>query len=222
MVKTPLSVPWKPVSLEAPCWTNPLSLNPKTLVEVRDATGEITSVLAKNLVSCTRENWESRLTAYPERWWIITSLVLDGVEVFYQGMLDETLHNPNKSVKGWMPFLFPIAGPLTPEEKAVSGYTLAQHGFARNNEWKTWKWVQENQFVQSLDSADVSEMSWYPFDGSIKNTVTLENTKATFEYQVTNRSQEDLPISLWLHPYFNIPEWDKSAVEWRFPMRRTN
>lgn len=51
-------------------------------------------------------------------------------------MLDGTLYDRSKSVRGGIPILFPNAGFLTAEEQEDSGYSLPQHGFARTNEWE--------------------------------------------------------------------------------------
>lgn len=160
---------------------------------------------------------ESSITLYPERWGIITSLQLGWTELLFQGMLEETLHDTTKTVKWGIPILFPNAWPLTDEQQQITGYSLAQHGFARNNIWKIIDSPNANQIIQSLDSTNVSDTFGYPFDGMIINTIhLLDSRHCELEYTIQNRSGTDLPISLGLHPYFDIPLGDKSAIEWNF------
>lgn len=154
---------------------------------------------------------------YPERWGIVTSLRFGDTEVFYQGMLDETLFDHTKSVKWGVPILFPNAGPLTEEQQKKSGYTLPQHGFARDNSWNIETSVIDNQLLQSLSSDNVANTSGFPFSGNILNAISvIYPDTCLFEYFIRNGSDKPLPIALGLHPYFDLPEWDKSRIEWNF------
>ena len=111
-------------------------------------------------------------------------------ELLYQGMLDDTLHDMTKSVRGGIPILFPNAGFLTDEQKSETWWNLPQHGFARTNEWKVIEskttnasvilakeesaqedekteqilrasvW-QNTQLIQSLSSADIPDTFGY-------------------------------------------------------------
>lgn len=154
---------------------------------------------------------------YPERWGIVTSLRFGDTELLYQGMLDETLFDHTKSVKWGVPILFPNAGPLTEEQQKKSGYTLPQHGFARDNGWNMETAVLDNQLLQSLSSENVANTSGFPFSGNILNAISvIDRDTCLFEYFIRNKSDNPLPIALGLHPYFDLPKWDKSLVEWNF------
>lgn len=188
---------------------------------------------------------QTSITRYPERWGIITSMRIRDIELLYQGMLDDTLHDMTKSVRWGIPILFPNAGFLTDEEKTRSWWNLPQHGFARTNEWKVIEskstdapviltmeesaqedekteqilrasvW-QKTQIVQSLSSSDIPDMFGYEWQGSIENTIVLSDEWVELRYSIANNSDKELPISWWLHPYWNVPLWDKSPIEWDF------
>jgi galactose mutarotase-like enzyme len=176
----------------------------------------VDSILHPKLTPETISNKEASLSVYPARGGIVTSLVLDGTEILYQGMLDETLYDTSKSVKGWIPMLFPNAWPLSEKAKKISWYTLPQHGFARTNQWQLGTKTQ-HQIQQSLVSKDVIDTWSFPFDGTINNTIILDTPKSCFfEYTFINNSQNSLSVAFWLHPYFDIPEWNKEDIEWLF------
>lgn len=158
---------------------------------------------------------QNSLTLYPERWGIITSMKIRNIEILYQDMLDETLQDITKSVRWGIPILFPNAGFLTDEQKSETLWNLPQHGFARTSEWTT---LQEsyNSITQSLSSSDVPNMFGYKWSGAIENTIMLSEDSVELRYSIANNSDSSLPISLGLHPYWNIPLWDKSAIDWDF------
>lgn len=99
------------------------------------------------LKPCILSSWENVVTLYPERWGIITSMRIRDMELLYQGMLDETLHDTTKNVRWGIPILFPNAGFLTDEEKEITWWNLPQHGFARTNEWSV---VDDSQHPGSV------------------------------------------------------------------------
>lgn len=170
----------------------------------------------KILTPETITNKESSLSVYPNRGGIVTSLVLDGTEILYQGMLDETLHNTSKSVKWGIPIMFPNAWPLSDKAKEEFWYTLPQHGFARTNQWQL-RTKGHHQIQQSLESKDIVDTWNFPFEGTLHNTIILDTPQSCFfEYTLTNNSQNPLPVAFWLHPYFDIPEWNKEDIAWLF------
>ncbi len=157
----------------------------------------------------------SSLIVYPERWWIVTSLRLSGREVLFQWMLDDTLPFPEKNVRGWIPILFPNTWPLSQDELDLSSYSLPQHGFARQNSWDVIV-LTETSFTQKLTSMDVVNLYSYPWNWELINTVELRDNSCYFSYSIFNQWDESIPVTFWLHPYFRIPLWDKSQIEWNF------
>jgi galactose mutarotase-like enzyme len=158
---------------------------------------------------------QSSLTLYPDRWGIITSMRIRDTELLYQGMLDETLYDTTKSVRWGIPILFPNAGFLTDDEKKSTWWNLPQHGFARTNEWNIIN-ESNNQIIQSLVSSDIEDMYGYKWLWSIENNITLSQDWIQLKYFIANNSNNGLPISLGLHPYWSVPLGDKSAIEWNF------
>lgn len=158
-----------------------------------------------------------KICAFPDRWGIVTSLNFRWTEILYQDMLSETLSDETKSVKWGIPILFPNAGPLIEDQKEKSWYTLPQHGFARVNPWKKEDPVLEDQLVQSLSSEDIRDTFGYDFEWRIINSVSvIDKNTVLFEYYIQNKSKDTLPISFWLHPYFDVPLWNKSEIQWNF------
>jgi len=112
------------------------------------------------------ETAQSELEVVPERGGIITRWRVQGQEILY---LDaERFANPDLSVRGGIPILFPICGNLPDntythhkknigekEEPAAEGttydetynqqkYTLKQHGFARDLPWEVTEQVTQD------------------------------------------------------------------------------
>lgn len=74
---------------------------------------------------------QSRLEVVPERGGIITSWPIQSQELLY---LDaERFANPDLTVRGGIPILFPICGNLFDNTYTYNGqqYKLKQHGFAQ-------------------------------------------------------------------------------------------
>src|SRR5262249_9580155 len=65
---------------------------------------------------------------------MVTRFSVGGEDVLF---LDEsTLADPKKNVRGGVPVLFPIGGPLSPDKLPGATAPLSQHGFARNLPWR--------------------------------------------------------------------------------------
>ena len=78
---------------------------------------------------------DSSLEVVPERGGIITRWQAGGHAMLY--LDSERFANPELSVRGGIPILFPICGNL-PDNTYTDGdtsYTLKQHGFARDLPW---------------------------------------------------------------------------------------
>jgi galactose mutarotase-like enzyme len=147
----------------------------------------------------------------PERGGIVMSMKLNGKEVLYMDY--ERFKDPNKSVRGGIPILFPMSGPPT-EEGPFS--KLKQHGFARDSD--SWK-IEENkgnELVESLESDDKTKEAFpYEFTLKIKSKMG-EDGSITLTQEVENKGKNEMPISMGLHPYFNIPEGEKDKIKFDF------
>lgn len=159
---------------------------------------------------------QSRLEVVPERGGIITRWQVQGQELLY---LDtERFANPELSVRGGIPILFPICGNLPDNAYTHSGqtYTLKQHGFARDLPWNvTDQQTQEAAAMTlALESSDRTR-AVYPFDFELNFTYRLRDNTLELHQTYTNRSSEPIPFSTGLHPYFAVS--DKTKLHFDIP-----
>ncbi|MEI2583764.1 aldose epimerase family protein [Scytonema sp. PRP1] len=159
---------------------------------------------------------ESRLEVVPERGGIITSWRVQNQEVLY--LDEERFANPQLSVRGGIPILFPICGNLPDNTYTLNGkqYTLKQHGFARDLPWEV-----TNQVTQDKDSLTITLSSneqtraVYPFDFQLAFTYQIDGNTLEIKQQYTNLSTEPMPFSTGFHPYFLTV--DKTQLKFEIP-----
>nr|WP_242019485.1 aldose epimerase [Trichocoleus sp. FACHB-40] len=157
---------------------------------------------------------QSYLEVVPERGGIITSLRLKGQEILY---LDaERFADPDLSVRGGIPILFPICGNLPENTYTINGqsYHLKQHGFAREQPWEVTD--QETQDKASLTlvlNSNDSTRAVYPFDFQLAFTYVLLGNTLEIQQRYTNHSGTVMPFSTGLHPYFWTPEKTQLSFE---------
>ena len=162
------------------------------------------------------ETDRSRLEVLPERGGIITSWSVQGQEIFY---LDkERLANPQLSVRGGVPILFPICGNLPDDTYTHNGkqYTLKQHGFARDLPWEPV--TQEKASLTLVLNSSEQTRAVYPFDFKVAFTYQLQDNSLEIRQQYTNLSSEPMPFSMGFHPYFLAP--DKNQLQWEIPSQK--
>lgn len=158
----------------------------------------------------------SQLAVVPERGAIITSWQVQGQEILY---LDSSrFADPNLSVRGGIPILFPICGNLPDNTYTYKGqqYTLKQHGFARDLPWSVTQQVTQERVSLTLvlDSNEFTR-TIYPFDFQVAFTYTLVGNSLEIRQRYTNHSVEPMPFSCGLHPYFLTT--DKSRLQFEIP-----
>lgn len=159
---------------------------------------------------------QSRIEVVPERGGIVTRWSVQGQEMLY---LDtERFTNPDLSVRGGIPILFPICGNLPDNTYTHDGqsYTLKQHGFARDLPWEvsdryTQEWVGLTLTLTSNDKT----RAVYPFDFQLVFTYRLQGNSLDIHQQVINRSSQPMPFSIGLHPYFAVA--DKNQLRFDIP-----
>jgi len=146
----------------------------------------------------------------PEEGGLIKSMKIDGVELFYFD--EERFNNPNKSDRGGAPVLFPMAGPKTNEGPFSE---LNQHGFARDLSWTKEK-NEDGEFIEFLESNDET-LKIYPYDFILRMKAKInEGGDVTLTQEVENNGTEEMPVSMGLHPYFNVLEKDKENIKFNF------
>jgi galactose mutarotase-like enzyme len=158
----------------------------------------------------------SRLEVVPERGGIITRWKIQGQNLLY--LDEERFTDPQLSIRGGIPILFPICGNL-PDNSYKLGkqsYTLKQHGFARDLPWEVTE--QKNDDCASLTlvlKSNRQTRAVYPFDFQLTFTYQLQGNRLTIDQQFTNHSAEKMPFSVGLHPYFWVK--DKSQLSFEIP-----
>jgi len=164
----------------------------------------------------TDESTNSQLEVVPQRGGIITKWRVNGQEIFY---LDaERFTNPELSVRGGNPILFPICGNLPDNTYTYKGkqYTLKQHGFARDLPWDVTNQVTKDKASLSvvLNSNEQTKLV-YPFDFEVTFTYQMQGNILEVQQNYTNKSSEPMPFSFGFHPYFAIS--DKTQLEFEIP-----
>ncbi len=158
----------------------------------------------------------SQVEVIPERGGIITKWRVNGEEIFY---LDaERLTNPDLSVRGGNPILFPICGNLPDNTYTSQGkqYTLKQHGFARDLPWKVSDQATQDKasLTVVLNSTEQTK-AVYPFDFELAFTYHMQGNTLEVQQNYTNKSSEPMPFSFGFHPYFAVS--DKNQLEFEIP-----
>ena len=158
----------------------------------------------------------SRLEVVPERGGIITQWRIQGQNILY---LDaERFANPQMSIRGGIPILFPICGNLpdnTYTHKNQS-YTLKQHGFARDLPWNVTNQATEDCASITLElNSNNQTRAVYPFQFQLSFTYQLQGNTLKIQQHFTNKSKEKMPFSAGLHPYFLAA--DKSKLKFEIP-----
>lgn len=164
----------------------------------------------------TDTDTESRLEIVPERGGLATRWQLEQQEIFYFDA--DRFTQPDLSVRGGIPILFPICGNLPDNHYSLAGqtYSLKQHGFARDLPWQV---ISQDvgdaaSLTLGLSSQDVT-LAQYPFEFKLAFTFRLHGHILDLEQRFTNLSDQPMPFSTGLHPYFSVD--DKAQLEFEFP-----
>lgn len=154
---------------------------------------------------------QSRLEVVPARGGIVTSWQLKGQEIFY---LDQPrFSNPNLSVRGGMPILFPICGNLPDNTYTYEGqrFHLKQHGFARDLPWEVTAQTPTT-LTLVLDSSELTQTD-YPYNFQLSFTYKIEGSALKIHQHYFNRSRKPMPFSVGLHPYLLTDDKDQLSFE---------
>ncbi len=162
------------------------------------------------------EDQQSRLEIVPERGGIATRWCIQGQEIF--DMDWERFQYPDKSVRGGIPILFPICGNLPDDHFHHQGetYLLKRHGFARDLPWNVTDQTAENDAALTLTlKSDDQTRAVYPFDFEVTFTYRLNGNTLTLDQTYRNHSQNPMPFSTGLHPYFSVA--NKNQIQLDIP-----
>ncbi|MEL6162194.1 MAG: aldose epimerase [Cyanobacteria bacterium J06628_3] len=164
----------------------------------------------------TDEKAKSQLEVLPSRGGIATKWRIDGKEVFY--LDEERFKNPEMSVRGGNPILFPICGNLVDDSYTINDkkFTLKQHGFGRNLPWKVGEEVTvDNVALKIYLNSNEQTKAVYPFDFEVNFTYQLHGNTLTVLQEFTNQSSE--PMTFVVSLLFNSRQKSKSQLELDIP-----
>ncbi|MEM7726322.1 MAG: aldose epimerase [Cyanobacteria bacterium P01_A01_bin.45] len=165
----------------------------------------------------TDETTRSRLEVVPERGGIITKWSIDGKDILY--LDEERFTNPDLSVRGGFPILFPICGNLPNDTYTYDGkeYTLKQHGFARNSSWEAHSVVSdEGVKIELTLNSNEETKKVYPFDFRLCFTYKIYGNTLEIQQLYSNLSNsQTLVFSSGFHPYFLTV--DKNQLQFEIP-----
>ena len=154
---------------------------------------------------------DSLIRIVPERGGLITEWRIEGKELLYFDL--ERFLDKDKSVRGGIPILFPICGDLS-GHYSISGknYLLKQHGFARDLPWSISLLKDELGIrLKLIDSTN--SLSYFPFFFTLIMDVRLKKKCLQISIKVYNRSQDCMPFSFGLHPYFKVSNLQKIKID---------
>lgn len=161
-------------------------------------------------IETIKDSNNNEVSFCPLRGGMITSLKFKGKEILYFD--EETFNSGESSVRGGIPILFPNAGELVNNTLFPE---LKRHGFARDFKWQREE--HETGFKESLYSS-VETREIFPFDFKLSLSGQFENDGSfTLVQEVENLEEEkDMPISMGLHPYFNVLNTEKGYIKFYF------
>jgi galactose mutarotase-like enzyme len=157
---------------------------------------------------------DAQVAVVPERGGIVISWQIKGQEIFY---LDtERFKDPALSVRGGNPLLFPICGNLPDDTYSVNGqtYKLVQHGFARSLPWQaTDQSIADGASLTVTLKSDATTKVGYPFDFELNYIYTVRGNQLELRHRHTNLSDQPMPFSTGIHPYFAVADKSQLTVE---------
>ncbi|MGB3311025.1 MAG: aldose epimerase [Nodosilinea sp.] len=158
----------------------------------------------------------ARLELVPDRGSIVTRWQVEGQDIFYFDR--DRFANPDLSVRGGIPILFPICGNLPDNQYSLGEqtYSLKQHGFARDLPWQvTHQDISEAASLTLELTSSETTLAQYPFEFKLAFTFQLRGHTLVLQQRFTNLSAQPMPFSTGLHPYFLVE--DKSQLGFDIP-----
>ena len=159
---------------------------------------------------------QSCLEVVPERGGLITRWQIQDQHILYLDI--ERFANPQLSVRGGIPILFPICGNLPDNTYTYKNkqYTLKQHGFARDLPWEVTEQITDNlASITLVLNSNEQTHEVYPFNFQLTFTYQLQGNSLKIWQTYTNNSSKKMPFSTGFHPYFFAE--DKSQLEFEIP-----
>jgi len=150
----------------------------------------------------------------PSRGGMITRFQVGEVPVL--SMDNSTLYDLTKNVRGGVPILFPMAGPLKNNQVVFDGktYEMKQHGFARNELWEVSHHSTDGaaRLTLTLRSSEATK-KLFPFDFLVRFTYELKGDSIKLIQSYQNTSPVPMPLHTGFHPYFHVPDAEKATTK---------
>lgn len=105
------------------------------------------------------------------------------------------------------PVLFPFVGKVNGGVYHFDGkeYSMGQHGFARDKDFKCIDLPTDMTKIVFLLSSDDETRKVYPFDFELYITYELFDSEIAVSWEVANTDVKDMFFSIGAHPAFNCP-----------------
>jgi len=155
----------------------------------------------------------SQVVLAPARGGMVTRFSVADRELFF--LNEETFFDTQQNVRGGNPVLFPSPGKLAGDTWSWHGQArpLTQHGFARLLPWsEQHRQSDQNAQVTLRLTATAETLARYPFHFVVDLTYCLVGTHLQITQRVGNEGTEAMPFGFGFHPYFWVPQRDKSRV----------
>jgi len=149
----------------------------------------------------------------PKEGGIVSRFRVDNVDIFFPNQYFQTEDDIKR--RGGNPFLFPNAGPLPKGNKELPN--LKQHGFARNKAWTVKDISPGRDFIVLGLTSDDETKALYPYDFEVELRISVDEGRLRYDLQVTNNSDEPMPIAPGFHPYFQVPIEKREEVKTNIP-----
>lgn len=146
------------------------------------------------------------LRLVPGRGGLLRGWRCGGQELLY--MDEQRFADPALSVRGGMPVLFPICGGLSGDRLDLGDgrqARLSQHGFARDQPWTIAALPDDRGVVMGLTGTPALQELW-PFAFDLELELRPQPGALAIALVVSNRSEQPMPFSLGLHPYFRVAD----------------
>jgi len=156
----------------------------------------------------TLQHGDVSLTVSAARGAHVTSLSVAGSQVFHLNR--DSFNDPEKSVRGGIPVLFPYAGRLANEIFLPKNTPGKIHGFARSMPWTVLEQSAAEIRMELLPTAETNAA--YPYDWRLEMRLHILPRGLHQELLVENFGIEPMPVSPGFHPYFCCPRDAKSDV----------
>ena len=162
----------------------------------------------------TDKQANSQIEVVPERGAIISRWKINEQDILY--LDEERFANPELSIRGGIPILFPICGNLPNNTYTYNDqqYQLKQHGVARDLPWEVTETNTDNRLSITLTlNSNEATLAVYPFAFKLTFTYQLQGNRLKILQSYTNCSEVKMPFAAGLHPYFAVQDKNQLSCD---------